>query len=118
MCMVCNPFCDNCRPALKKSVFCPECGKVMVFTKQALLSDNRLVCKRCGENLSDIARPAIIHCEYSGLDCAYPCHKGLVYEGGQGECEHNTPPHTLGQTSGERALSDVEEMKYTWLKSG
>lgn len=116
MCMVCNPFCDNCRPALKKSVFCPECGKVTVFTKQTILSGGELLCKRCGEDLSNLVRPAVVRCEYSGLDCAYPCHKGINYEGGSGTCEYNTPPNVNGASLAKRALSDVEEMKFTWIR--
>lgn len=52
-----------------------------------------LLCKKCGENLSDAVRPKPITCNYSGLVCAYPCGKGTSQTPSIGHqvCMRNTP---------------------------
>mgnify|MGYP007024218409 CR=1 FL=1 len=96
-CWVCNPFCGKCQPAPKKSAQCPECGTCTIFDRRDIIAGADLQCKKCGADLSEIARPKPVLCSYSGLTCAYPCGKSTSSHDDDSFrlCKRNTPPASL-----------------------
>lgn len=93
-CWICNPLCGKCQPAPKKSGKCPSCGTCTIFDRTEVTAGAPLLCKKCGEDLTSLVRPAPLRCNYSGLVCAYPCGKGASAhpEHGYQVCRRNTPP--------------------------
>ena len=93
-CWICNPMCGKCQPAPLKSATCPDCGKVNVFERPAIMAGEDLLCAGCGLDLSAAVRPKVVRCNYSGLLCAYPCGKSTSprHDYGDMPCERNTPP--------------------------
>ena len=93
-CWICNPMCGKCQPAPLKSATCPACGTLNIFERERVLSKDPLVCKGCGEDLTDMVRPKPVKCNYSGYICAYPCgnSKSPRHDHGDMPCERNTPP--------------------------
>lgn len=93
-CWICNPMCGKCQPATLKSGKCPQCSESAVFEREKIQSKEPLLCKRCGFDLSDLVRPQVVRCNYSGLLCAYPCGKSRSprHDYGDLPCKRNTPP--------------------------
>lgn len=86
MCWSCNPICGGCRPPRKKPVKCPDCGTHNVFDIEANMANR--VCKKCGSDLTELAIPKALECNYSGLICYNPCKKSKqeTPEDGYQEC--------------------------------
>lgn len=65
-----------------------------LFDRKLVLSGQKLLCKKCGKDLSEEVVPKPVRCNYSGLICRYPCGKStlpkhdLEYQ----PCKRNTPP--------------------------
>ena len=93
-CWICNPMCGKCQPAPLKSGRCPDCGTANVFERPKILSGSTLLCKKCGKDMTDLIKPDVVRCNYSGKFCAYPCGKSTSpkHERGDQPCERNTPP--------------------------
>lgn len=91
-CWICNPMCGKCQPAPLKSTTCEDCGTLNIFERSEVLSDDRLLCKKCGKDLTDIVTPKTVVCNYSGYVCAYPCGNSKVPKHDHQPCERNTPP--------------------------
>ena len=93
-CWICNPMCGKCQPAPMKAGKCPDCGETTVFQRADILAGETLRCKRCGKDLTDMVRPEVVRCNYSGKLCAYPCGKSTSprHDRGDQPCERNTPP--------------------------
>lgn len=93
-CWICNPLCGRCQPAPKKSGKCPACNTVTIFDKLDIIAGKKLACKKCGHDMSELVRPEVVRCQYSGLLCAYPCGKAVKSHSqfGYQACERNTPP--------------------------
>lgn len=94
MCWVCNPMCGRCQPTPKKPGLCPDCNTINLYDRAEVIAGGPLVCEKCGKDLSDIARPKPIRCNYSGLVCIYPCGKSTSPSPSTGfqPCKRNTPP--------------------------
>ena len=97
-CRVCNPLCGMCQPALVKVAECPACGERTVFQRSEVVAAMRnghpLACERCGLDLAELVKPAVVGCGYSGKLCAYPCGKSATHRRGGSfrPCEFNTQP--------------------------
>lgn len=91
-CWICNPMCGKCQPAPIKSTTCKECGTLNLFERPEILAGGKLVCKKCGTDLTDEIRPKPVICNYSGLVCAYPCGNSTVPKHDNIKCERNTAP--------------------------
>ena len=87
-------MCGKCQPAPMKSAVCDECGTVNIFQRLDIMEKDKLLCKKCGLDLTDRVRPKVTRCNYSGLLCAYPCGKSTSprHDFGDMPCERNTPP--------------------------
>ena len=93
-CWICNPMCGRCQPTAFKSCNCPDCGTLNIFERSKVISGDVLLCKSCGADLTDLVRPEVVRCAYSGKLCAYPCGKSKSpkHEHGDLPCKRNTPP--------------------------
>lgn len=93
-CWVCNPMCGKCQPAPKKSFVCPACGTCTIFDRfTQIQAGARLVCRKCGLDVTESVRPKPVTCNFSGLMCAYPCGKATSADAGKPKqkCLKNTP---------------------------
>lgn len=93
-CWICNPMCGRCQPTAFKSQKCPDCGTTNVYERPVVIAEETLLCKKCGKDLTDMVKPEVVRCNYSGKLCAYPCGKSKSpkHEHGDLPCERNTPP--------------------------
>lgn len=85
-------MCGKCQPAPLKAATCELCGTTTVFTRDAVMSKDPLLCKGCGNDLAEEVRPKPVVCNYSGYVCAYPCGNSRVPKRDHQRCERNTPP--------------------------
>lgn len=91
-CMICNPTCGKCRPPDWRTITCPECEKITLFTRHQSLSGGVHRCKHCESDLSHLVFVDPVFCGYSGQVCAYRC--GRYRDDNVGEyhtCTHFTP---------------------------
>ena len=93
-CWICNPMCGKCQPPPLKAGNFPDCGTTTVFERKTVESKEPLLCKKCGKDLSELVRPKVVKCNYSGKLCAYPCGKSTSprHDWGDQPCQRNTPP--------------------------
>lgn len=93
-CWICNPMCGKCQPAPMKAGKCSDCGTTTVFERLVIMSGAKLLCKKCGKDLTAQVVPEVVRCNYSGKLCAYPCGKSKSPKHDHGDlpCERNTPP--------------------------
>lgn len=114
MCWGCSPYCGNCYPAQKKTVVCPECGKVLTLTREECLmylglshrmtekekqmhkerAGEQPLCKHCGkkllEELKEVVEP--MPCSRSRIICGYPCGRRVDnYATGDDRCKDMVP---------------------------
>lgn len=73
MCWSCNAICGGCRPPRKRPVKCPECGGYNVFDLEKNMGTK--TCKKCGLNVTELAIPEPLECNYCGEICYNPCKK-------------------------------------------
>ena len=93
-CCVCNPLCGKCQPAPFKSATCPQCNTINIFKQAQIVAGDKLLCKKCTTDLSEIVRPKVLRCAYSGKLCAYPCSRSVMAHPSAGylPCERTTKP--------------------------
>ena len=96
-CQHCNPYCDNCKPAMVKYLACPECGKTNAFLKKDILADKELCCSKCGLVMTELVRPKSVLCTYVNAECAYPCRRSTetAPDGLKGFCAVITSPEAV-----------------------
>lgn len=87
-------MCGKCQPAPKKSGLCPACGTCTIFDRKDIMSGCRLLCRKCGFDMTEKVKPEVVTCNFSGLPCAYPCGKAKSADPDKPRqtCLKNTPP--------------------------
>lgn len=77
MCVVCNPFCGKCRPAIKARALCPECGKSLILKRSECDDAGFGVCPECGSKVMSGFCVGSVFCMRVLKRCGNPCQEAF-----------------------------------------